>query len=237
MTTVLLVHGAWHGAWCWEPAVRALEARGLRAVAPDLPMTSLRADVDCVSAAIRRHASGPLLVCGHSYGGVVITQASAEAAGAAQLVYLAAFVPDRGESLGSLIVQGPQTALASAVVFGSGETSTIDPAQATDVFYHDCSEALARDAIHRLRAYSAACFQTPVDRVGWREIPSSYIVCRDDRAIHPDAQRRMAERTGRVVEIPGSHSPFLAQPERLAEEIAELASGAGVEPIASRRRP
>jgi len=225
--TVLLVHGAWHGAWCWEPVVRALKARGLRCVAPDLPLTSLRADADTVARLIRERAAGdPLVVVGHSYGGVVITQAAAEAPGAAEIVYLAAFVPDRGESLASLIVQGPATALASAIAFAPDQTSTIDPAKAADVFYHDCTPEVARDATGRLRAYAAACFQTPVDRVAWREIPSTYVVCADDRAIHPDAQRRMAARATRVVELPGSHSPFLARPVALAEEIAARSAGA-----------
>jgi pimeloyl-ACP methyl ester carboxylesterase len=223
VAAVVLVHGAWHGAWCWERVVRALEARGLRTIVPELPMTSLGDDVAVVSDAIRDQGDGPLLVCGHSYGGVVITQAAAEAAGAAHLVYLAAFVPDRGESLGSLIVQGPPTGLVSAIVFGAGDTSTIDPAKAPEVFYHDCTPEVARDATRRLRAYGAACFQTPVDRVAWREIASTYLLCADDRAIHPEAQRRMAARTGRVVQMPGSHSPFLAQPEQLADVIvAEL---------------
>jgi pimeloyl-ACP methyl ester carboxylesterase len=231
MGTVLLVHGAWHGAWCWEPVVRALEARGLRCVAPDLPLTSLRDDADTVARLIRECAPGdPLLVVGHSYGGVVITQAAAEAPGAAELVYLAAFVPDRGESLGSLIAHDPATALVSAIAFAPDQSTTIDPAKAREVFYHDCSPEVARDATRRLRTYAAACFQTPVDRVAWREIPSTYLVCADDRAIHPDAQRRMAARATRAVEIPGSHSPFLARPGALAEEIAARSAGAGRAP-------
>jgi pimeloyl-ACP methyl ester carboxylesterase len=73
MSTVLLVHGAWHGPWCWEPVMHALALRGIRSVAPELPFTSLLDDVALVSEAIRGHGDGPLLVCGHSYGGMVIT--------------------------------------------------------------------------------------------------------------------------------------------------------------------
>jgi pimeloyl-ACP methyl ester carboxylesterase len=224
---IVLVHGAWHGSWCWERVVPLLERQNLSVHLVDLP--SIDADPDDPSAlsgdaaAVSRlldEASGPFLVCGHSYGGMVVTRATAGRKDVARLVYLCAFMPDAGESLLSL-TGGP----APWIREQADGRMLPDLALAAETFYGDCAPEIQRASIERLRPMPPATFAEAVPQAAWREIASTYIVCTGDMAIPLGWQRDIfAPRAEEVVELEASHSPFLSQPAVVAELLAERAS-------------
>jgi pimeloyl-ACP methyl ester carboxylesterase len=226
VTTLLLVHGAFHGAWCWEKLIPELENRGQAAETVELPFTTPADDQAAVAEAIDRLAGReePVVAVGHSFGGAVITGAAGGDDGhraASHLVYLTAVMHDPQEPL-----ELGHTPGMAAVRYGDDEVS-IDPALARQAFYHRCSPEEAAWATSRLRPMPPATLTALASQaVAWRSVPSTYIVCTDDQIIDPDMQRRMAENAGRTIEIDSDHSPFLSCPAQLAEVLAEVAKTA-----------
>jgi pimeloyl-ACP methyl ester carboxylesterase len=220
--TVVLVHGAWHGAWCWEKVVPLLDDAGVRSVALDLPFTSLHDDVRATTDALDK-LDGRVVLCGHSYGGAVITEAGHHSA-VDHLVYLAAFACDEGESPSETAVDTPlpTTDLGKAFRIDAGWV-TLAPELVVDAFFHDCDRADTDGALARLRPIHMSCFRTPLGPPGWRSKPSTYAVCTEDRAVHPELQRLMAKRCTDAVEWPTAHSPFLNRPDLVAELLENLA--------------
>ncbi len=226
--TIVLVHGAWHGAWCWERVVPLLEQRGLSVRTVELPSVGpsgsdrpdLTDDAAAVSAVLDA-VGGPILLCGHSYGGMVITRAAADRSDVNRLVYLCAAMPDSGESGAAVFERAGIT--AGWLVVDDGLMS-VDPEQASSVFYGDCDSETQQAAITRLRPMSVAPHLEPVPTAAWRSIPSTYVVCTRDMAIPTEAQRRaFAPQAGEVVELDAGHSPFLSQPAAVAELLADRA--------------
>ena len=226
-STVVLVHGAWHGSWVWERVVPLLEARGLSVRTVDLPSVGaapgaeadLAGDAAVVSAVLDS-VDGPALLCGHSYGGMVISVAASGRSDVSRLVYLCAFMPDAGESLVALTGGEP----APWIQLLDGRLTLPDPAQSADVFYADCDEETAREAVARIKPMAGAPFGQPVARPAWHGIPSTYVVCTLDRAIPPELQRDVfAPRADEVIELEASHSPFSSQPGAVAALLAESA--------------
>jgi pimeloyl-ACP methyl ester carboxylesterase len=209
--SVLLVHGAWHGAWCWE-AVQAALPDG--AVAIDLPSNhgggGFAADVDAVRAALDGMAA-PVVLVGHSYGGAVITEAGTHP-NVGHLVYLCAYALDAGESLAANAVPPAEVSLAPQFEDGN---LVVEREAARDAFYADCDV----QPVDRLVPHPLDAFMTAIESPAWRSTPSTYVVCTEDRAIHPDQQRFMAARCSDVVELSASHSPMLSMPARVAEVI------------------
>jgi pimeloyl-ACP methyl ester carboxylesterase len=220
--TVVLVHGAWHGAWCWEKVIPLLDDAGVSVVAIDLPLTSLHDDVDATLAAIDG-VGGPVVLCGHSYGGAVITDAGNHPA-VEHLVYLTAFAVDEGESAARTATDEnlPSTDLAEAFEI-DGTSATLKPELVVAGLYHDCDPADAEAARARLRPIDMSCFTTPAGPPAWRDIPSTYVVCTEDQGIHPELQRFMAKRCTTAVEWPTAHSPFVNRPDLVAELLIERA--------------
>ena len=228
--TVVLVHGAWHGAWCWDVVVEQLRTQDVPAVAIDLPghgtstepLTDLHGHGDAVRAALDA-IDGPVVLVGHSYGGAAITDAGTHAA-VRHLVYLTAFCLDAHESIIANDLAGGEAAeLADAIQFSADGTIVVDPARASDIFYADCEPIAVAAAVARLVPESGAGFTQSPRAVGWRERPSTYVVCTEDRAIAPAMQRTLADRCDTVVEWPTSHSPFVSRPELVTELLATLA--------------
>jgi pimeloyl-ACP methyl ester carboxylesterase len=225
-STVVLVHGAWGGSWCWERVMPLLEARGVTAVAVELP--SVDADAadppglaDDVTAVVRAldTGRGSFVVCGHSYGGFPVTVAAAGRSDVRHLVYVCAFMPDVGESLFTL-TSGPAPWIQ---LLEDGRTLP-DLERVAAVGYADCDEQTRAAAVARLRPHVRAPFVEPVGGAAWREIPSTYIVCTEDRSLPVELQRDLfAPRAGFVVELASSHWPFLSQPERIADLLADRA--------------
>jgi len=239
--TVVLVHGAFHGAWCWDRVVPHLEAQGVPVLAFDLPghgadpgpPGDLYAHADALRArlgAIR----GPIVVVGHSYGGAVISDGAADVDGVVHLVYLAAIVADEGETMTSIDVGGPSLGLGDADVSEVPEAMqltddgylVIDPERAVGAFYADCEPADVEYALARLTPQNPVTFSQPVRAAAWRTVPSTYVVCYEDRAVSLPFQRALATRTTDRVEMPTSHSPFFSAPEALAGVLARIARDA-----------
>jgi pimeloyl-ACP methyl ester carboxylesterase len=224
--TVVLVHGAWHGAWCWEQVTPLLDAAGVQWVAVDLPSVSspdarLADDAACVRDALDA-LTDPAVLLGHSYGGSVITEAGAHPK-VARLVYLTAFALEVGESPGRNELDGGEggSALDVAIRVGDG-VLTLDPDLVVPALYNDCDPDIARSAVRRLRPQSLSALQDAVTVAAWREKPATYVVCTDDRGITPALQRSNAARVGNSIDWPVGHSPFLSRPDLVAGLLAGL---------------
>jgi pimeloyl-ACP methyl ester carboxylesterase len=231
-TTLVLVHGGFHGAWCWARVTELLGQRGVPLVAVDLPSSGdnavppgdLHTDAGAVVDAVEA-VHGPVVLAGHSYGGAVITEAGRER-NVEHLVYLTAFACDTGESPSATAVDEnlPFADFNDALVFSEDATTiSFSPESARETFYHDCDRADADAAAVQLRPINVLCVTTPATSPAWRVKPSTYIVCTEDKALHPAMQRHLAERCTQSVEWPTAHSPFLNRPDLVAALLADLA--------------
>ena len=197
-------------------------ARGYNVSVVQNPLTSLADDVAAVDRVLARQEGATLLV-GHSYGGVVITEAG-DAANVVGLVYIAAFVPDAGESVASLIEGGeppPLQPSADGFLF-------FNPTLFPQVFAHDLPTAQGAFLAAAQVPPACAAFGTPVSEAAWRHRRSWYVLATEDRVIPPAAQRQMATRANAVItEVRGSHAVYISQPEAVADAIDAAARAAG----------
>ena len=222
--TVVLVHGAFHDGWCWELVRQQLDERGVPNQALDLPFTGLDGDAEAVGKLLDA-IDGPAVLCGHSYGGMVISRAASGRDDVDHLVYLCAV--QVGESVDLATAMTTSDELMSALVASDDGAMNVDPAVAPKVFYHDCDDELTATAVSHLRGMGFGVIQEsdePPPPAAWKQIESTYVVCSDDRTIAPESQRKMATNADHVVELGGSHSPMLAQPEVVADLLAGLAA-------------
>ena len=228
---VILIHGAWHGAWCFAALQAELDTRGIASLAVDLPghgtsldtFTDLLGDaahVTRVLAAIEQH----VVLVGHSYGGSVITQAAAASTNVRHLVYLSAFVPDVGESTVGLIQAMPpaQVELSNAMVIQLDGFSTIDPERAQAAFYGMCNPLATPANVARLCPQPFATLTQPATAAAWRTIASTYVRCTEDAAIHITHQDYMSARCTNVVTLATDHSPFASMPTETADIIERI---------------
>jgi pimeloyl-ACP methyl ester carboxylesterase len=225
--TIMLVHGAWHGRWCWDPVRQLLHEGGIATAAVDNPSVTrpgsdLHADGDNLRTALDA-ISGPIVLVGHSYGGAVITDAGTHP-NVEHLVYLTAFPLDTGESVMENDLHGGEEMKLGESLRFDGDVVSVDPARAVEFFFHDCAPDVADAAAARLEPMSLAAMRSVTRGVAWRDVPSTYVVCTDDRALPVALQRSCAARIGEVVELPTSHSPFLSRPDDVARMLAGLAS-------------
>jgi pimeloyl-ACP methyl ester carboxylesterase len=228
--TVVLVHGAWHGAWCWEPVVDRLTAAGVPVIAIDLPghgaderpLTDLHGHGDAVRGALDA-VDGPVVLVGHSFGGAAITDAGTHPA-VRHLVFVAAFPLDAHETVTANDAEGGAgTILERAIRVEDDGTMTIDPELAVEAFYADCDPAEIPTFVARLGREHVAGFGQSPRTVAWRARPSTYLLCTEDRAVLPALQRNLAARCDDVVELAASHSPFASRPDEVADLLADLA--------------
>lgn len=232
--TVLLVHGAWHGAWCWASLQSELDRRGVPSLAIDLPghgvsplpFSDLHGDAQHVADALAR-IEGPVVLVGHSYGGAVITEAATRHPdNVNHLVYLTAFVLDEGEALMPFLKTLPaiEVPLGAAVrPTADGAFSTVDPAHSEVSFYGECPKGTTEAANARLCAQPFATFMQPVTGAPWKTIPSTYVECTLDGAIPIEHQRAMSARCQNVVTLETDHSPFASKPAETADILEHLA--------------
>jgi pimeloyl-ACP methyl ester carboxylesterase len=230
--TVLLVHGAFADVSSWAGVIAELQAVGIPVTAVANPLRGLAVDATYV-ASIAAEIDGPVLMVGHSYGGVVINGASAQVGNVAGLVYVAAFALDEGETPLDLNGRFPDSLLGPALrpaTFrdGAGEPG-VELYLKTDhfaaVFAADLPEHVTSVAAVSQRPVAAAAFAESSPAAAWKTLPSWYVVATADRAIHPDAQRFMAKRAGAVtIEVDASHAIALSQPAAVAGHIRTAAA-------------
>ncbi|MFE5838774.1 alpha/beta fold hydrolase [Arthrobacter sp. NPDC056493] len=221
---VVLVHGAYHGAWCWEEVEPPLTRRGWDVSAIDLPMTSLSADGDTVRAAVRsaRKRADAVLLVGHSYGGFPISQGGHEAD---HLAFVAAAVPDAGDCVESLAPRSGVPHLADAVIRSpDGLSTSINPDHAGTIFYHRCHPDQIAKAVARLRPRGVRTLDERIGHPAWKDIPSSYLVSSDDRSSSPGYQLERAKLIGDYAVLDTDHSPFYSATTALVEWLDALAS-------------
>jgi pimeloyl-ACP methyl ester carboxylesterase len=225
--TFLLVHGSWHGPWCWDLLRPALTRLGHASVAVDLPSCGVNparlgtyADDARIVSETAAAIQGDVVVVGHSYGGAVISEATFEA-NVRRLVFLGAFMPDSGRSYVSYLPPGP---LPPYVGMRDDGTFAVPDGKAHEHFYADCAPDLSAWATGHLRLQSQAVLGPPVTDASWRSIPSTYVVTTQDQALPPDFQRMFAAQADEVREFASSHSPFLSRPDDLAELLVSVAA-------------
>ena len=221
MSTFMLVHGICHGSWCWSDTVERLAERDHRAVAVDLPLTSLADDAATVGDAIDG-LDGPVILVGHSYGGLVISVAAAGRPAVQQLVYVAAVMLDADDVFIARTADFPAAPLGADIEITDGRI-VVPPAAAINGFFNCCDPERAAAAAARLRPTNAECLAVAPGVEPWREVPSTYLVCEQDRAIHPEMQRWMSSRAGEVVSYDTDHSPFISMNDRLVDDLDRLA--------------
>src|ERR1700756_5623710 len=232
--TIVLVHGAFADASGFGGVIRELQTAGHSVVAPPNPLRSLAFDAAAIAAHVGA-IDGPVVLVGHSYGGAVITQASAKLDNVSALVYLAAFGLDEGESCASVQQPFPPSLLAStsrptgydAPGAPQGPDLYITKEQFRETFCADVPFDVAEVMFATQRPLSLAALTENATAAGWKTRPSWFLVSEHDNAIPPDCERFMSERMGATTRsIAGSHTAFVAQPVAVAGFIADaLAAG------------
>lgn len=223
--TVVLVHGGFVDGSGWEGVHRILVRDGYNVVVVQNPTTSLADDVAVTKRAIAS-APGDVVLVGHSYGGVVISEAGSDPKVAA-LVYIAAFAPDKGESVSSLIANPPPGAAVPPILPPVDGYLFLDKTKFASAFAADVAPQAARFMADSQVPWGIAALEGAVTAPAWRKKPSWYLVATDDRMIPPPAQRAMAERAGATTEeVPGSHALYVANPVPVAALIEKAVQSA-----------
>lgn len=229
---VVFVHGACvrDGAWWWHRTAALLAERGVSSAAPALPScgeTGLPAGTagpglaDDVAAVRRVLQAGdePTVVVAHSYGGIVTAAAAAGAASVRHLLLVSSYLPEVGQCLGDF--GGPEPAPFLAVDPGAG-TVAVRPELLAATFLADCDAEVAASAAARLAPQSLSVLGAPVGAAAWQQVPSTYLVCTQDRGTPADRQREHARRAGSVVELDAGHHPFLSRPDAVRDVVLGL---------------
>jgi pimeloyl-ACP methyl ester carboxylesterase len=225
--TFVLVHGAFADASGFAGIIRELQTAGYVVQAPPNPLRGVHFDADTIARQVAA-IDGPVILVGHSYGGAVITQASAVLDNVTALVYLAAFGIDQNESIGSVQQPFPPSAgganIAPTAYDAPGAAGGPDLFVAAELFREtfcaDVPADLAAVMAASQRPLSAAAFTENATAAGWKTKPSWYLISEHDHVIAPEAQAFMAERMGATTEtISGSHCAFIAQPVAVADFI------------------
>ena len=234
MSTFGLVHGAWHGAWCFDDLIPELEAAGHEAVAVDMPIDTVSTPADwarvVVSALEDKH---DLVLVGHSMAGLVIPLV-AEALPVRQLTYLAGVLRGPGRSLAQDYEDGvgadmtPPEFTGEGLQRGDGFTWWDPPQAAVAAMYHDCKPETARLAASKLRRQYASHWTDVSPQQDWPRVPAAYVLGQDDRVVSATWARRVVPQWLGVkpIELPGGHSPFLARPRELARVLTRIAASA-----------
>lgn len=220
---VLLVHGAWADGSSWSKIIPLLQAKGLNVVAVQNPLSSVADDVASTNRIIEAQ-DGPVLLVGHSYGGAVITEAGVNPK-VAGLVYVAAFAPDKGETLGGLAAKYPKPPLVAEIKPIADGFLTLTAKGVMEDFAQDLSAEDKSLVLATQSPVHGSVLGTPIKAAAWRDKPSWAIVASNDRAIAPEQEKATAERMkAKTITLESSHVPMLSQPQKVADFVAEAAS-------------
>ena len=224
---IVLVHGGFVDGSGWQGVYNLLRADGFNVSVVQNQTLSLDSDVETTHNVLDQQ-DGPAILVGHSYGGVVISEAGSYDR-VAGLVYIAAFVPDAGESVNALIADPPPGAPVPPILPPQDGFLFLDRGKFADSFAADVPAELAAFMSDSQVPWGVEALNGAVSEPAWRSKPSWYLVATDDRMIPPPAQRAMSERAGSTVtEAPGSHSIYISQPQAVAGLIAQAAREARV---------
>jgi pimeloyl-ACP methyl ester carboxylesterase len=220
--SIVLVHGGFVDGSGWEGVSRILKKDGYAVTVVQNPTLSLEDDVAVTRRAIAAQ-KGPVLLVGHSYGGVVITESGNDPK-VQGLVYVAAFAPDKGESVSSLIKNPPPGAPVPPILPPQDGFLFLDQAKFAASFAADVAPDKAGFMATSQVPWGVAALNGAVTEASWKVKPSWYIVAQDDHMIPPAAQRQMSRRAGATVtEVPGSHAVYVSQPAAVAAVIEQAA--------------
>jgi len=220
---VVLVHGGFVDGSGWQGVYDALKKDGYNVSIVQNPTISLADDVAVTKRTLAAQ-DGPAILVGHSYGGVVVTEAGNDPK-VAGLVYIAAFAPDKGESVSALIKNPPPGAPVPPILPPQDGFLFLDRAKFRASFAADVSPEAASFMADSQVPWGLAALDGAVTEPAWKTKPSWYLVSTDDKMIPPDAQRAMSRRAGAtVVEVKGSHAVYVSQPRAVADLIAKAAN-------------
>lgn len=217
---VLLVHGAFADASNWNQVIKLLQKEGHNVLAVQLPLTSLADDV-AVTRQVLASLVGPTVLVGHSYGGAVITGAGTGASNAIGLVYASAFVPAEGKSLVEVSNQAaPPEAISRTIPSYRAGFAWIDPPYFPQAFAADVDPVQARIMAVTQKPIAFNCFVEKSGPAAWQNLPSWYLVSKQDKEINPDLERFMANRIGATtIEVDSSHASPLSHPRAIVDLI------------------
>jgi pimeloyl-ACP methyl ester carboxylesterase len=213
---LVLVHGAWHGAWAWDQLLPVLAERGWTASAVDLPSAGSKEGVLADGEVLRERldaTDAPKVVVGHSYGGTVITQAGAHDT-VVGLAYICAARPD----VGDVVWKDPHS--PDEVPYWIRVDDEVEACFAEDsqkILFNDCSPEITAAAQARLVGQSLTSFLEPVTAAAWRERPYAYLICEQDNCVPAEAQEGLAEGAVHIERVEASHSPFMSRPQAVEE--------------------
>lgn len=229
---VVFVHGACvrDGTWWWHRTAALLAERGVASEAPALPSCGetnepvnaegpgLAEDVRAVRATLE--ASGePTVVVAHSYGGIVAAEAATGIGSVRHVLLVSSYLPEIGESLASF---GGETPAPFLDIDPEGGTFTVRADAIDETFLQDCDADVRRGARDRTARQSLAVLGQPVRSAAWEHVPSTYLVCTEDRGTPAARQREFASRARNVVEIDAGHHPFLSRPDAVRDLVLGL---------------
>ncbi len=229
---VVFVHGACvkDGSWWWHRTAELLAERDVASEAPALPSCGETGEATGAQgpglvedvAAVREVLTAsdePTVVVAHSYGGIVTAEAAAGVDAVRHLVLVSSYLPEVGESLSSFGGEEPAPFLD---IDPEGGTFTVRPDALAETFLQDCGPEIQRQATDKTARQSLAVLEQPVRSAAWQHVPSTYLVCAEDRGTPAGLQREFAGRAGSVVEIDAGHHPFLSQPAAVRDLILGL---------------
>lgn len=232
---VVFIHGAFSrdGAWWWAPTAALLEREGIPSTAVMLPSCGETGvaptgdgpglDKDAAAATAALDGDEPVILVAHSYGGMVAAQAGEHPA-VKQLVYISSFLPRVGDSLA--VLSGAATNPVPVIPHADGSVSVNAEDKETfdDRFLHDVATPdLVAGAHERLCPQSSLVFGAETTMAAWERVPSTYLVCAEDRSTNPDLQRAHAARATTIRELSAAHFPMLSRPDLIADCIEEIA--------------
>jgi pimeloyl-ACP methyl ester carboxylesterase len=218
------------GSWWWHRTAELLAEHGVASEAPALPSCGetgeptnaqgpgLAGDVAAVRNVLTA-SDEPTVVVAHSYGGIVTAEAAAGVDTVRHLLLVSSYLPEVGQSLSSFGGEEPAPFLD---IDPEGGTFTVRPEALAETFLQDCGPEIQREAREKTARQSLAVLKQPVKSAAWQHVPSTYLVCAQDRGTPADRQREFASRAARVVEIDAGHHPFISRPSAVRDLIVEL---------------
>ncbi|MFR9805027.1 alpha/beta hydrolase [Pseudonocardia sp. RS010] len=225
---VLLVHGAFTGSWIWEGVVAELAKRGITASTVDLTSQgadgTLERDAQVVRDALKTLGE-PAVLVGHSYGGAVITRASADNDDVAHLVYLCAALPQAGEAVGDLIGRDPepQGDLSTALEPREDGTATMKREAARATLFNDVPDDEVGAILDRTGPHALGTLGEAATGLGWQQHPGTYVITLQDKQFSLALQREFASHVDTAVEVDAGHGPMFTKPAEVADVIAAAA--------------